>query len=373
VGIYYNKRRKRWIAQVQFEGLRDSQSCATKAEARTAAAAILQALQKQAKADAEAADRPVTLRLICAAYALDLERRGKAPDSVVRAKDTVKRFEEYLGKRFDEPLKKSILEDLYGFRQYRLANRIKTSTINRDLRTLRAVFKRTLPELRFPGDLFFKEDDTRVRWLDPVQELDVMSRLKPPFAEIARLAALTLMRINEILTLRREQVSLSQGVLRLPQTKTGPGIVVLSRDALDILRRQLESHSKAWVFPNPQGRPYSRVYVGRQWREAAQAAGLVDFHFHDLRHHGATMALNAGFSTAIVMDLGRWKTEKMMRRYAAVTDKTLRAAAEAVAGNVRAEKAVEKNGRANAECKQEDKPAYSDSPTASSQSCRQGD
>jgi hypothetical protein len=33
------------------------------------------------------------------------------------------------------------------------------------------------------------------------------------------------------------------------------------------------------------------------------------------------------------MALGGWKTERMMRRYAAVTDETLRRAAEAVAGN----------------------------------------
>jgi hypothetical protein len=30
---------------------------------------------------------------------------------------------------------------------------------------------------------------------------------------------------------------------------------------------------------------------------------------------------------------GRWKTERMMRRYAAVTDQTLRAAAEAISGS----------------------------------------
>ena len=43
--------------------------------------------------------------------------------------------------------------------------------------------------------------------------------------------------------------------------------------------------------------------------------------------------MNAGFTAPIVMALGGWKSERMMRRYAAVTDKTLRAAAEAVAGN----------------------------------------
>jgi hypothetical protein len=36
---------------------------------------------------------------------------------------------------------------------------------------------------------------------------------------------------------------------------------------------------------------------------------------------------------SIVIALGGWKTEGMMRRYAAVTDQTLRAAAEAVSGS----------------------------------------
>ena len=45
-----------------------------------------------------------------------------------------------------------------------------------------------------------------------------------------------------------------------------------------------------------------------------------DFHFHDLRHHGAAMALNAGFTREIVMALGGWKSGRMIRRYAAVTD-----------------------------------------------------
>jgi hypothetical protein len=45
------------------------------------------------------------------------------------------------------------------------------------------------------------------------------------------------------------------------------------------------------------------------------------------------MALNRGFTAPIVQALGGWKTERMMRRYAAITDQTLRAAAEAVSGN----------------------------------------
>jgi integrase len=118
----------------------------------------------------------------------------------------------------------------------------------------------------------------------------------------------------------------------LPRAKAGSRPVILSAEARKILRGQLEAHESEWIFPGPGGSPYERSYIGRVFRKAAKGAGLRDFHFHDLRHHGATMALNKGFTAPIVMALGGWKTERMMRRYAAVTDQTLRAAAEAVSG-----------------------------------------
>jgi integrase len=119
----------------------------------------------------------------------------------------------------------------------------------------------------------------------------------------------------------------------LPRTKTDPRPVILSDAEQKILRKQLDGHEGEWVFPNLDGRPYSRVHISRVFRKATRAGGLKDFHFHDLRHHGATMALNKGFTAPIVMALGGWKSEAMMRRYAAVTDQTLRAAAEAVSGS----------------------------------------
>jgi integrase len=119
----------------------------------------------------------------------------------------------------------------------------------------------------------------------------------------------------------------------LPKAKAGARPVILSDAARKILRGQLDGHKSGWVFPGPDDRPYSREQVGKVFRRAARAAGLKDFRFHDLRHHGATMALNRGFTAPIVTALGGWKTERMMRRYAAVTDQTLRAAAEAVSGS----------------------------------------
>jgi integrase len=122
-------------------------------------------------------------------------------------------------------------------------------------------------------------------------------------------------------------------VILLPRAKAGARPVVLSGAARALLLKQREASTGELVFPGPDGRPWSREQIGKVFRRAARGAGLQDFRFHDLRHHGATMALNRGFTAPIVMALGGWKTERMMRRYAAVTDQTLRAAAEAVAGS----------------------------------------
>jgi integrase len=58
------------------------------------------------------------------------------------------------------------------------------------------------------------------------------------------------------------------------------------------------------------------MHGGQVFGKASRSAVLRDFHFHDLRHHSATMALNAGFTAPIVVALGVWKSERMVRRYA---------------------------------------------------------
>ena len=194
------------------------------------------------------------------------------------------------------------------------------------------MLKQAEPEYRFPSVAFFREDTTRVRFLRPEEEMLLFAMIPEPFRAIARLAALTLMRLGEVRELRREDIHLAQGDRQLPKGKARARTVVLSKAAMAILRERLACTDGEWIFPNPDGRPYTRVHVSRVFLQAVRAAGLQDFHFHDVRHHGATMALNEGFSAPIVMALGRRKTEKMMRRYETVTDPTLRRAAEAVSG-----------------------------------------
>jgi integrase len=121
------------------------------------------------------------------------------------------------------------------------------ATINRDLRTLRAMLKLVRPDFRFPAGAFFPEDETRVRWLRPEEELLVLEPMAEPFRTMAKLAALTLVRLSEIRFLRREMVHLEQGAILLPRAKAGALPVVLSGQAQKLLRGQLEGHGGEWV------------------------------------------------------------------------------------------------------------------------------
>jgi integrase len=157
----------------------------------------------------------------------------------------------------------------------------KPSTINRDLRTLRAALKKARPEYGFPGGAFFPTDDTRVRWLRPEEELLVLEPMPSPFREIAKLAALTLMRQGEILSLRPEYVHLEQGVVLLPRAKGGarPSAASLSatRGNRGCSRTRTASHTAASTSRACSARPPARpgfgtftfttcAITGRRWR-----------------------------------------------------------------------------------------------------------
>jgi integrase len=324
-----------WLARISVtvgtQKVRKSRLCATRQLALQAERELATACRAAAEQAQQPDEAPATIRDLCEWYVLDLEARGKSSDTLVRAATTARAIETVTPELLRRPVALVTDRDLYDFRQARLRQGVKPATVNRDLTNLRAMFKQARPDYRFPRGLFAPADDTRVRWLQRDQETLVFSALLPTIVPIAKLAQLTLMRLSEVRLLRREDVHLEQGVILLPQAKAGARQVILNAEAVKLLRTALESHDDELVFPSPQGGPYSASHVGRSWRRAARRAGLKDFHFHDLRHHGAVMAAQK-FPDRVLMALGGWKTPRMVGRYAAITDTTLRAAAEAVSG-----------------------------------------
>lgn len=249
-------------------------------------------------------------------YAAELRRQGKDAGRVLQMIPVLDRVD---GRLLALPVARVALGHLYDFRQRREQAGTKPNTIRRDLGVLRSMLKRERPDFAVPDEVFPAGNNTRVRVLAPTEFKAAVLAVPEPFRTMARLAAITLMRLSDIRTLRREMVDLRQGVIFLPETKTGPRPVALGAEAAGLLRTALAaSDGSAVVFPNAGGHPYSRVHVSRIWRRAIRGAGRRDFTFHDLKHHGAMRALADGASFPELQGLGGWKTPGMVNRYASV-------------------------------------------------------
>ena len=74
-----------------------------------------------------------------------------------------------------------------------------------------------------------------------------------------------------------------------------------------------------------EGKPIKRVK--RAFHMAVRKAGVQDLCFHDLRHCAATNLRRAGVDTVTAMKIVGHKSEKMHRRYNAVSEEDLKKAA----------------------------------------------
>ena len=63
------------------------------------------------------------------------------------------------------------------------------------------------------------------------------------------------------------------------------------------------------------------------WYHALKGAGIENFRWHDLRHVWATWHVKAGTPIAELQELGAWKSELMVKRYAHFAPEQLRSAA----------------------------------------------
>jgi hypothetical protein len=216
-----------WQARVAYEGLRRSIIRESREAARQAESELLAALRPKHATAETAAQESATLKALLDANTRDLEARGKGDETIERAASTALAVERLTPGLLSKPIAAIADADLFAFRAARAregsgcasrseAKRSSASCPRSRARsiaicTLRAALKKARPDYHFPRGVFFPEDETRVRWLRPDEELTVLAPMASPFREIATLASLTLMRLSEIRLLRRDLVHLEQG------------------------------------------------------------------------------------------------------------------------------------------------------------------
>lgn len=152
-----------------------------------------------------------------------------------------------------------------------------------------------------------------------LEELENLVAATPKqYRLMVQLAAWCALRRGELAELRRSDVDVQRGILKIrravvfvpgekpiikgPKTEAGLRDVAIPSILLPLLREHLLEHTQpgldGLLFPSPRGNVLRDSTVGRWYFPAREAAGRPDLRFHDLRHTGAVLAAQAGATIA---------------------------------------------------------------------------
>ena len=159
---------------------------------------------------------------------------------------------------------------------------------------------------------------------------DAAHRHPGPTAAI-RFAAVTGLRISEVLGIRWDHLDLERGRVTLPRTKTGRRQHDLPAAALDVIDRQPRFND--WLFTTGRG-ALTYSHTRKVFAQAAAEAGLSDARLHDLRRTVMTHAAMAGVGPHVLRDLLGHKTAAMADRYIRAVGSPVREARERVGGAI---------------------------------------
>jgi integrase len=197
----------------------------------------------------------------------------------------------------------------------------KPSTLNRQVYTpvsavLRHAHKRglcELSELERP-----RQSKGKVRWLTPDEAERLIAACSPHMRPLVAFLFYTGARMSEALYLDWRDVDLSRAHVTFHATKNGESRGV-----------PLHVQMVAMLANLPDGGPYKKLEVeaGGQiktgFRAACRRAGIVNFRPHDCRHTWATWHYSVNRDPQALMELGGWKSERMVYRYAHINKEKL--------------------------------------------------
>ena len=159
------------------------------------------------------------------------------------------------------------------------------------------------------------------------------AKTSPAAIAAIRFAAVTGLRIGEVLAMRWEHVAFETGRLTLPATKTGRRQHDLPAPALALLADHPRLND--WCFTTGRGAIVYKTAHGA-FATACKRAGLADVRLHDLRRTVMTSAAAAGVGTHVLRDLLGHKTTAMADRYVRAVGDPVREAREQVGATMAA-------------------------------------
>jgi len=208
------------------------------------------------------------------------------------------------------------------------------STVDRMMRTVRSVLRSCWKrkEIDQPYVPMHGDPEPEPRFLTPVQFRTLCAELPTHLNLAARFAVLTLLRKSAHCRLTWDRVDLEARWAWIPgeKTKTGkPFGIALSDEAVEILKeckRLWPTGDRVFRY---DGKPVSNFHTAA-FKKAAKRAGVLPLRWHDMRHTGASWAVQSGVTLQELMVLGNWKSYKSVLVYAHLAPSNTATAARAV-------------------------------------------
>jgi len=227
-------------------------------------------------------------------------------------KHYIERWTEYFQ---DKSLAEIDSMDIEKYKAKRLAEKASPAYINRELACLKCIFNKAVHWKKFyqpnpmKGVKLFKENNQRVRYLEKAAMFCLLNECKGELKSIVMVAANTGMRRGEIAALKWNDIDLHADNIYIRKSKSGHSRIVPMNRAVKEVFNSLSVRKM----------PSSEYVFERRHREgfeaAVERAGILNFKFHDLRHHFASHAAMAGMDMNTLRELLGHRTLAMTQRY----------------------------------------------------------
>lgn len=229
--------------------------------------------------------------------------------------DTIKLLKKHFGGRYLSEITPLLVDK---FKMER-ARKVSPATVNRNLACLKCIFNKAIQWGKAENNpvrqvKLFKEDNKRIRYLEKEEIIKLLAKCHGHLKAIVIIALNTGMRKGEILGLKWHDCDFRHNIIYLYNTKNGEKREVPMneqvRTTLIKVRKHLES---PYIFCNKAGKPYGDIK--KSFLTALDKAGIIDFHFHDLRHTFASHLVMSGVDLNTVRELMGHKSLEMTLRY----------------------------------------------------------
>ncbi len=229
--------------------------------------------------------------------------------------DTIKQLKKYFGGRYLSEITPLFVDK---FKMDR-AKKVSPATVNRNLACLKCMFNKAIMWGKASVNpvtqvRLFKEDNKRIRYLEKEEIVKLLANCRGHLKAIVIVAINTGMRKSEILGLKWHDCDFRRSIIYLYNTKNGEKREVPMNNQVRSTLIKVRKHPESpYIFCNRKGIPIKDIK--KSFFTALDKAGIIQFHFHDLRHTFASHLVMSGVDLNTVRELMGHKSLEMTLRY----------------------------------------------------------